>query len=1274
MSLTNNTLKKFSWYKQIFLWLGGLLTLLIGGIIALPAILSSKAGTKWLCKELYRQKGIELEVDNLSLHWFGPQVATQIRGGIVKKKLTFSGERIESSASLWELLTQNQLQQMVIQSPHIDIETPLIPPSVWIYRKPPTHKAGMLSEWQVTASSLQTPWKGSLQIKEGSLICKDPALEPIVFDKIQCDLEMKEGLVGSLNARTLQGKESGSLNLRASLQPSNDCQVQLSLQNLPTKGLDQCASLFFPEYQGLLPSLIGSSLNVEAQLLSEGELINLHFDLLSSLSQIHIDGKSSSSLFSLTKPAEITFELSPRLLSLLSPKIPSFKALTLTNPVSLQITIPSLQVPLPLQGWQQAGISCEASLKSPLTGTWEGIPFHSSLLSLKLDSQEIQNKLVGSFNALLQLGSTQGSLNALCNLSSPFSSQRTGSLQCSSTQFPLHLLSAWGINAPLFFGDTADMSLSLQLEGSHPEIRFSWQSSKLQIPNTAISLTPAGWQLIAPLTFAYDLDVKLLPPSPLTLSQITPIQGTIQTFAFSKDQIDQLILHADITCKEALIAGAVSEKISNFKAILDVQSCQKVSLKATSDILSGSIAGSFNPYEKTFRASTPLSLEYTLSKTQIPSLIEPSLLQITVEPFSLSLDSFSTALKGQVFIPKLGIKTDHIPLYLQDSTSTFQWNAPSQRLDVQLVSQISSTVPGTIQGKLSFFPAETGKKLQNNNLAADGSLQLRSVSSELLSLLFQTPTLRSFVGEAINADFDFATFPQESNIQINWTSPLLKFQTAWAINQEGWALTMPTTIDWIWSTGHSESFPVQLQEDLPITLSLSKCTIPSKPASSQNSFFDRFHSPIWNWETLECTSNLNFSHLKAIDIASHDGLEIASCNVDFYKPPSNAPMNLKLDALLYSMQPSGKKEGSIVLGLQIAPDLKTKNLNQSLIQLKLDAKQFPTVLLDLTHKIVNRSPSNFSSLLGKSLYCSCDASFKELSGPLHCELNTPTTRLFLDGQLLQGALVLDAPLQAQFSLTEKSSQAILSSVNPLNLSAIYSQNPVTLTLFPERFHLPLFPWKPELCNIPKGSLELGKIRCKNEGNVGIALNLLKSPSSNGNQLNLWFAPLDFSIQNGVASIERTEVLLSDAFDVCLFGNLDLTNQNVDMTLGLTAQALNRAFGIKGLPKEYVLTIPMKGKLDDVQINSGKATAKVGLLLAWQNKMLQGAVKGPAGALANELLGAVATLPDANAKIPPAKHPFPWEQAQEERPAKQSKKKTFKTSDKPLKQIMKVYRK
>ena len=229
-------------------------------------------------------------------------------------------------------------------------------------------------------------------------------------------------------------------------------------------------------------------------------------------------------------------------------------------------------------------------------------------------------------------------------------------------------------------------------------------------------------------------------------------------------------------------------------------------------------------------------------------------------------------------------------------------------------------------------------------------------------------------------------------------------------------------------------------------------------------------------------------------------------------------------------------------------------------------------------------------------------------------------------------------------ITPEMSQLLLKEVNPLSLSYFYSEDSVVLEVPAKGFSLPVSPVNLQTASIPKSRLELGKIQCKNEGNVNTALSLLKSKQFNKEKtLMLWFAPLDFQVAQGIANIERTEILIAQSLDVAIWGNIDLTKHYVDMVLGLPGPTLYQAFGVQNLPDNYVLTIPMKGPANAVVIDTSKATTKMALLFAWQQQIVQGTIgKSPGGALFGELLNRVVTLPDSDAKVPPAKHPFPWE--------------------------------
>src|SRR5258706_13431620 len=99
-----------------------------------------------------------------------------------------------------------------------------------------------------------------------------------------------------------------------------------------------------------------------------------------------------------------------------------------------------------------------------------------------------------------------------------------------------------------------------------------------------------------------------------------------------------------------------------------------------------------------------------------------------------------------------------------------------------------------------------------------------------------------------------------------------------------------------------------------------------------------------------------------------------------------------------------------------------------------------------------------------------------------------------------------------------------------------------------------------------------------------------------------------------------------------------------MILGLTAQCLKKAFGINNLPPNYILQIPLKGPMDNVKLDTKKATSKITALMLWQKSALAaGSIgKGSTGVLLQDLIGKLATLPDKDKQAPSPKHPFPWE--------------------------------
>ncbi len=442
-------------------------------------------------------------------------------------------------------------------------------------------------------------------------------------------------------------------------------------------------------------------------------------------------------------------------------------------------------------------------------------------------------------------------------------------------------------------------------------------------------------------------------------------------------------------------------------------------------------------------------------------------------------------------------------------------------------------------------------------------------------------------------------------------------------------------------------------------ITVSQLAMPLLFTHSGHGILDRLPSRIGDWK--ESTFSLK-AELQPTEFKTQSAqLSVNSAICSLEHTQADGPLSIQVNTVIHNE----KQKGS--LQAHVTWDEKTASTDAL-----IDLTGFPSAVLDIASHCYGYDDL-FSALLGGSCSGTIKASIYNKNGPFSCNLSSPLSHIHTSGSLNQGALTLEEPFYAQCQLTEKLSELLLKEINLFSISSITAEHPISLSIDPQGVYIPITSFDPSALSIPHMHIELGKLSCRNEGNINIALGLLKSQKRAQDKLDLWFAPADCRIEKGVIDLERTEILIADTYDVALWGSLNLVQDFVDMTLGLTADCLKHSFGIKGLPKDYVLRIPMKGPMDDVRINASSATAKIALLLAWQQKALAGAITGgPAGALFGEVLNSLGTLPDANEKAPPAKKPFPWENT-DKRTSHSQHKKTIHPHDKPLKQLFKAIR-
>jgi hypothetical protein len=509
-------------------------------------------------------------------------------------------------------------------------------------------------------------------------------------------------------------------------------------------------------------------------------------------------------------------------------------------------------------------------------------------------------------------------------------------------------------------------------------------------------------------------------------------------------------------------------------------------------------------------------------------------------------------------------------------------------------------------------------------------VELTNIPSHLSSLFFSLP-LADLIGPSVNATAD-VVWDDEQKLSLQTSSSNLSATASCTFKDDTLSLVKPATIHWtLTPEGYTLLSTWLTHRPPPITL--------SAPATF-NITLASLYLPL---NALLTTTGQATAFIPKLGFAN---TQLDQIKLSLEHKTSNSPLSFRLST------------HKIPEGLaSIFGDI---DINTGEVKLESHVDQFPTEALDLVQHTLGNPP--LSPFFGPWLNLTASATLHQWSGPLQFEVTSPLTRAFLKGKLTNGQLSLSDTFHLQISLHQ---------MRAGNFS-YHSEAPVTLSIPPGNVSCQLFPYNRAGINIPSGRLELGKIYCTNEGDVNVTLGLLKLSQSSPT-LELWFAPTDFAVNQGLLEAERTEILAARTYQVCTWGEVSFVKAKVDMILGLTASCLKKAFGINDLPSNYVLQIPVRGPFHDVHVDSSKAKGKIAALLLWQQKDLAGnIVGGKAGNLLGKFVNKALPLPDSDSKAPPPKHPFPWEAPSEQAPAT-TKKKKISAEDSALKQAIKILR-
>ncbi len=304
------------------------------------------------------------------------------------------------------------------------------------------------------------------------------------------------------------------------------------------------------------------------------------------------------------------------------------------------------------------------------------------------------------------------------------------------------------------------------------------------------------------------------------------------------------------------------------------------------------------------------------------------------------------------------------------------------------------------------------------------------------------------------------------------------------------------------------------------------------------------------------------------------------------------------------------------------------------LSIRANLQSVPSLFLSyFLQKKTKLKPETVLQSLGSFMSGNASAAIENGDGPIDLSLRASNASADIQATISEGAVALRSPLTASVNLTPELSRTLLRRMNPLFITAVRSEKPVSLRIEPNGFSCPVFPLRLKEMEIGEGTLDLGRISCQNGSSLAMIASVLKSaPLSRTQTMPVWFTPLIFSYQKGILHPKRLDALVADQFHICIFGTIDIAKDRIDMVLGLTTDALYRAFKIEGLSENAVVAIPINGSTNHPEFVTGPAIARIAALMTAQ------AI--PRGKFPGRVLKIFAQ-PDTQPP-PPSTVPFPWE--------------------------------
>ncbi len=749
------------------------------------------------------------------------------------------------------------------------------------------------------------------------------------------------------------------------------------------------------------------------------------------------------------------------------------------------------------------------------------------------------------------------------------------------------------------------------------------------------------------------------------------LPGTKEVIAFGRtktnlnlDTLDKIKfkttsnLHFDNNDHKALILGRdirlFFNGTINLENLSDIQ-IPSLAGTAKSDRLDLKFHTAFEEHFKKLRFIKPLTIELMPSSEFINFVLAHDNPHITYVPSSLALISINPKplrfdspvfhdleFEADISLKKLDLvnKDWYKQFSFENTAIVVNGNTHKKTFSVDLKShaEAEKTSAGVLHAHISSNDFSSFDFLKKN---ISSRLTLKEFSSNLLDSLFgYQNTLKAYIGNSFDVTLNYNKEAAHGKAKVDFDSSKLKLDAKLDVSQNisinpnspaklTWEITndVLTSLQGVFNPDSKHQY-LKLSKPVSLSAKINKLDWPRQVSSSDNHRFKHFIDQL---KSSAFVSELNIGSAEFVNKREKFTTTFHGLAVNFDKDSAKSPFSFDIVSNIDEVH---DKHPKVKGSLQAKGTLETLLANNSPIRTDIHGKleHFPTFIIDSLLKTfgINIYPS---MLLGSEVSARLSTKLEDLSGVLDFDIVSPQANLNFNTYLNDGILKLTKPIKGELEVTENLSENLLKN---MGISLAQASSPISLFVSDKGFYMPVHPFKFEDIQVRYGALDLKKLICYNKGSPNDIGDIFKLSNNSSKQIQLWFAPSEFSISNGFLNVDRTEVLFDKALQIAFWGHVNMPKRFVNMTLGLTEQALREALGLRGLPRDFVLQVPVTGPIENVKINKQLAATRIAFLLA----RTSGATRH-AGALGS-IFDVLGELAQDQGSVPPPKKPFPWD--------------------------------